>query len=248
MPQYRTIFISDVHLGSRHCQAEKLLKFLEENHAEQLVLVGDILDLQKLKRNWYWTDTCTKIVRKFLSYIKHEHSVVYLPGNHEIGLQQFIEDFDNLTFDSIKICKEWIYIGIDGKKYLVTHGDSFDNLIRYTTHLEWLHGFADWGYETLIWANGSINKIRSLFRLKPWSLSKAAKKGFKEAMNYISAYEDTLTDYAKKRGFDGIISGHIHSPQIRQLNGIAYMNCGDCVESNTLIVEEFNGEFKLIHL
>ena len=239
---YKTIFISDIHLGTRGCQAEKLLDFLAHNTCDRLYLVGDIIDGWRLQRRIYWPQSHNDVIRKFLSVAKKGGKVYYVLGNHDEMLRQYLSD--DLNFGRVLLSNQKDFVSISGKRYLVVHGDMFDSLMK--KDLKWLMHVGDVAYNFLIWVNTKFNKIRGWLGLEYWSLSKYLKSRTKQALNFIEGFEDKLADYAHKRGYDGVICGHIHSATIKQLDNIQYINTGDWVESCTAIVETMDGKIKLI--
>ena len=241
--QYRTIVISDVHLGSRGCKAELLNNFLEHNRSEFLLLNGDIIDAWKIQQQkWYWTQKQTSVLRKFLIAPKKNTTVIYITGNHDDFLRNFIPYKINL--DQIKICNEYEHIALDGKRYLVTHGDLFDTVTRLH---RWLSFLGDRAYSVLLSANNVVGFFRRIFGMRYWSLSYYLKTRVKKAVDFVYHFEETLSNYAKHKGYDGVICGHIHVAEIKDLNGLQYMNSGDWVESCTALVETLEGEWKIIH-
>lgn len=241
--RYRTIVISDIHLGSKGCKASLLNNFLEHNRAEYLLLNGDIIDAWKIQQNkWYWGKKQTSVLRKFLIAPKKKCKVVYITGNHDDFFRNFIPY--KISFDKIQICNEYEHLGLNGKRYLVIHGDLFDTVSR--VH-RWLSFLGDRAYSVLLVANNAVGFFRRLFGMKYWSLSHYLKKRVKKAVDFIYHFEDTLASYAKRQGFDGVICGHIHVAEIRELQGLEYMNSGDWVESCTALVETLEGEWKIIH-
>ncbi|MHB8862956.1 MAG: UDP-2,3-diacylglucosamine diphosphatase [Pirellulaceae bacterium] len=225
----RSLFISDVHLGSRHAKTEYLLEFLKQvkrhTYLESLYIVGDFVDGWKLKRSWYWTDDCNLILRKVLSFLKEGTRVYYVAGNHDEFLREFIHDFPTMEFGSIQIGDEFIHETADGRHLLVVHGDRFDLVTKYA---KWLCHLGDFGYEFLLRANTVVNLLRRLLRRPDyWSLSKAIKHNVKKACSYIGDFEKYLTGYAREKGFDGCVCGHIHTPALRHAeDGFLYANTG----------------------
>lgn len=241
MTTYKSIFISDIHLGTRGCQADLLCKFLKENTCEQLYLVGDIIDGWRMKKRWYWPQSHTNVVRRILTAAKRDTKVHYVLGNHDEDLRKFLP-FD-ISFGRINISNREDHIGVDGKKYLVIHGDQFDAIM--TKH-KWMMFIGDNLYNTLIWLNTKLNHVRGLFGMDYWSLSQYLKNRTKQALNFIYKFEEHLALYCHKKGYDGVICGHIHTPCIKDVGGIAYMNDGDWVESCSALVEHHDGTWELI--
>lgn len=250
MSKLRSVFISDVHLGGRFAKTGLLLEFLKdirEKNPENLYLVGDFIDGWKLKRNWYWDNNCTLVIRKILSFVKHGTKVYYVAGNHDDFLRTFISDF-HIDLGNIYIADEFIHIAPDGSKNLVIHGDRFDTAIRFLMkYAKWVCTLGDIGYGLLIRLNSIVNWFRSLCGFPYWSLSKAVKKSVKSAGNFVGGFETLLADYAKDRECNGVICGHIHTPALKPLNGVNYYNCGDWVESCSAILEYHDGNYELYH-
>lgn len=240
--KYRSIFISDVHLGSRGSQAEALCSFLKDNTSERLYLVGDIIDGWRLKKKWYWPQAHTNVIRRILTASKRDTEVVYIVGNHDEFLRAFLQF--RVSFGRVSIRNRAVHVGEDGKRYLVVHGDMFDGMMR--PDRKWIMFLGDNLYNFLLWANTKLNSVRRRLGMPYWSLSQALKKKTKRALNYIHNFEDHVADYCKRKGFDGAICGHIHVAEMRDIDGIAYMNDGDWVESCTALVEHHDGRWELV--
>ncbi len=236
----RTIFISDVHLGSRGCQAERLLDFLRRFEGDTIYLVGDIVDGWQLKSSWYWPQLHNDVVQKILRQARKGARVIYIPGNHD----EFMRDYYGTHLGGIEVVEDLIHTTAAGKQFVVIHGDLFDVVIR---HARWLALLGDKAYDCAISLNTNFNRVRRLFGLTYWSLSQWAKLKVKNAVNFIGEYENALITEARRRSVDGIICGHIHHAVIRQQAGLTYINCGDWVESCTAVVEDFEGGFEIIH-
>ncbi|MFM9975951.1 MAG: UDP-2,3-diacylglucosamine diphosphatase [Beijerinckiaceae bacterium] len=239
MPQFRALFISDVHLGTKGCQAEQLITFIRYADADTIYLVGDIIDGWRLKRSWYWPQSHNDVVQKLLRKVRKGTRIVYIPGNHD----EFLRDFLDNQFGGIEIVNQLIHEGKDGKRYLVIHGDQFDAVVM---HAKWLAFVGDWAYEFALFLNTRINFFRRKLGLTYWSFSAWAKHSVKRAVNFIGAFENVLSNEARRHGADGVICGHIHHATIRDMENIRYMNCGDWVESCTALVETQDGEFRII--
>jgi len=237
--QVRTLFLSDVHLGTRGCQADKLLDFMRYYDAETVYLVGDIVDGWQLKSSWYWPQTHNDVVQKLLRKARKGARVFYIPGNHD----EFLRDYYGTHFGGIEVVEDAIHVTADGQRYLVIHGDLFDVVIR---HARWLALLGDKAYDAAIWLNTYFNAVRRGLGLTYWSLSQWAKLKVKNAVNFIGEFERTLAAEARRRGLDGVICGHIHHAVIRSQTDFAYINCGDWVESCTAVIEHFNGAFEII--
>jgi UDP-2,3-diacylglucosamine pyrophosphatase LpxH len=238
---YKSVFISDLHLGSKHCNSEKLLSFLSNLQTEKLYLVGDIIDGWRLQKKWHWPNKHNIILKKLIKLSKTTE-VIYITGNHD----EFLRSFPNVIIGNIPICNRIDHIGIDGKRYLVTHGDMFDHLMRTRSGRFAMH-LGDIAYDSLINLNRLINNIRKIFNREPWSLAKFLKKKAKAAANYIGEFEKEISGYCKKKGYDGIIVGHIHHATIKNFDGVVYMNDGDWCESCTALVETKAGNFEIIY-
>ena len=237
--RFRTIWISDVHLGTTGCQAKKLLQFLRATESETLYLVGDIIDGWQLKRRWYWDQVHNNVVQTVLKKARKGTNVVFVPGNHDEAVRQFI----GLDFGGIKIRDELVHTTADGKRMLVLHGDRFDGVIACA---KWLAYLGDSMYTMILKFNQWFNTWRARVGLPYWSLSQYLKLKVKNAVSYITKFEDALASEAAKKGLDGVICGHIHKPEIRDIGGIKYCNDGDWVESLTALVEEATGELRLV--
>lgn len=238
--QYKSVFISDLHLGSKHCNSEALLDFLSKLSTEKLYLVGDIVDVWRLKKKWYWPKTHNQILRKILK-LSEKTEVVYVTGNHD----EIFRSFPNIRIGRITVEHRCVHMGIDGKRYLVVHGDLFDNLMRTKTGRFIMH-LGDFAYDSLIYINKAINGARRLLGLQPWSLAKYLKRKAKLAANYIGEFEKEMSYYCKRKGYDGIICGHIHHAEITTYDDITYMNDGDWCESCTALVENYDGTWEII--
>jgi UDP-2,3-diacylglucosamine pyrophosphatase LpxH len=236
--RYRTLFISDVHLGSRGCQADLLLDFLRHHDADTIYLVGDIVDGWQLRSNWYWPQAHNDVVQKFLRKARKGTRIIYIPGNHD----EVLRDYLGTHFGGIEVVEQAVHVAADGKRYLVIHGDLFDVVIR---HARWLAHVGDHAYELAIFANRLFNGVRRLFGLTYWSLSRWAKLKVKNAVNFIGEFETVLAAEAHRQGVDGVLCGHIHHAAIRS-GEIVYINCGDWVESCTAVAEHADGSFEII--
>lgn len=238
--RFRTLFISDVHLGTRGAQAEALLEFLRIHEAETIYLVGDIVDGWRLRSNWYWPQSHNDVVQKLLRKARKGARVIYVPGNHD----EFLRGFCGTHFGGIEVRRSAVHEAADGRRYLVIHGDEFDVVIR---HARWLAFLGDWAYVTALALSTQINRVRRGLGLTYWSLSAWAKLKVKNAVNFIGRFETTLATDAARRGVDGVICGHIHSAALRDIDGLTYVNTGDWVESCTAVVEHADGRMELIN-
>jgi UDP-2,3-diacylglucosamine pyrophosphatase LpxH len=239
---YKSIFISDVHLGSKGCKADLLCEFLKENTSENLFLVGDIIDFWRLKRKFYWLQSHTDVIRKILKASKRGTKVTYVAGNHDDTFRALLPY--NVHFGDIELVNSCEYKAVNGKTYLVIHGDLFDGVLR--TRLQWLYHLGDILYNILLSINIGVAKVRSWLNLPYWSLSAYLKNKTKEAVSYVNNFEDLITDYCKKRNVDGVICGHVHRAEIKMIKDIEYMNDGDWVESMTALVEHHDGRWEII--
>ena len=237
--RYRALFISDVHLGTKGCQAELLLDFLKYNEADTVYLVGDIVDGWRLKANWYWPQKHNDVVQKLLRKGRKGARMLYLPGNHD----EFLRDYYGTHFGGIEVVESAIHEAADGKRYLVIHGDVFDLVVR---HAKWLAFLGDWAYTAALGINTYLNKIRRRLGLTYWSLSQWAKLKVKNAVNYIGKFEEAVAEEAKRHQVDGVICGHIHHATIHDQFGVRYVNCGDWVESCTAVAEHEDGRLEII--
>ena len=239
---YRSIFISDVHLGTKDCKAEALNNFLKHNTCETLYLVGDIIDGWKVSQNrWRWKQSHTNVVRRVLGHAKRGTRVVYVAGNHDEFLRPLIPY--GIGFGMVEVVNQAEHIGLDGHHYLVTHGDLFDGITRITP---WLSFLGDRLYDIVLNLNSRFNWLRHRLGFGYWSLSRYLKYRVKKAVDFVFQFEQNLAQYCKKRGFDGVICGHIHHAEIRDINGVTYMNDGDWVESMTALVEHHDGRWEIV--
>jgi UDP-2,3-diacylglucosamine pyrophosphatase LpxH len=237
---YRTIFISDVHLGTPDCQAELLIDFLREHDAPTIYLVGDIIDCWRMKRKgFYWPQTHNDVVQKLLRKARKGTRLIYVPGNHD----ELLRDYQGVHFGGIEVRERDVFETADGKRLLVIHGDEFDMVVM---NHRWLAHLGDMAYGFAMWTNKWHNRTRKLLGLRYWSFSRWAKLKVKSAVNFISNFEEVLADEARKHGADGVICGHIHHAVNEMRGGIRYINTGDWVESCTAIVEHEDGRMELI--
>ncbi|MEE4296739.1 MAG: UDP-2,3-diacylglucosamine diphosphatase [Wenzhouxiangella sp.] len=236
----RSIWISDVHLGYSGCSADHLLGFLRQMRCETLYLVGDIVDFWSLKRRRYWPQSHNDVIRSILGKAKHGTRVVFVPGNHDEVMRQY----DFLKLGNIEIRDEIIHETIDGRRFLVMHGDQFDSAVMHSPFLSLVGSKL---YEVLMILNRWVNAARKKAGRDYWSLASALKNRVKKAVKYIERFERAVSKEARARGVDGLICGHIHRPEISTLQGRAYMNCGDWVESCTALLEHHDGTIELVH-
>ena len=239
--EYRSIFISDTHLGTRGCRCDFLADFLRRGSAENLFLVGDIIDGWRLRKSWYWDENHDDVLRQILRHARSGTKVTYIPGNHDEMFRSWLPA--GVDISGIRLVKEAEHVTADGKRLLIVHGDEFDNVVRYARFLALL---GDWAYTTALIANRWFNVARRHLGLPYWSLSAWLKRQVKEAVKAVDRFESALAAEARRRGFDGVVCGHIHHAEMREVDGIMYMNDGDWVESCTALVEHHDGRMELI--
>jgi UDP-2,3-diacylglucosamine pyrophosphatase LpxH len=238
--RFRAIWISDIHLGTRSCKAEYLLDFLQHTQSQHLYLVGDIVDFWNLKNGWHWPRAHNQVIQTFMEKASRGTEVVFVPGNHD----EWFRDYLGFFFGGIKVQDEAVHETADGRKLLVIHGDEFDAIV---THSKWLALLGSWIYDVLLYANRYVNGIRRRFGFPYWSLAAYLKHKTKSAVNFISNFEQALVQAACERGVDGVVCGHIHKAEIRDIGGLRYCNDGDWVESCTALVEHEDGTLALVH-
>lgn len=238
--KYRSIWISDVHLGSKYAQADYLLDFLRSTECEYLYLVGDIVDMWAMRKSVNWPQSHNNVIRTILGKAKHGTKIVYIPGNHD----SLMRDFEGHQFGEVSIKNQAIHTTADGKRLLVTHGDEFDSLIRCSGLMNLLGNV---GYDFLMWLNKAHNKLRSMFGLPYWSLASYLKHRVKNAREYIERFESAVAREAKSKDVDGLVCGHLHRAELSCIDGVLYCNDGDWVESCTSLVEHHDGKLQLLH-
>ncbi len=236
---FRTVWISDVHLGFRGCSADHLLNFLHSVDCEFLYLVGDVIDIWEMKRKMYWPQSHNNVLRTILGKAKHGTTVVYVPGNHD----ELLRDYHDMTFGNVRIMEETIHTNADGRRLLITHGDKFDSVVRSSRAIAMLGTRL---YDWLLKANYLVHWARRKARLPYWSLAAFLKHKVKNAVQFISNFETVVSYEAARLGVDGVVCGHIHRPEIRKLNDVIYCNCGDWVESCSALVEHQDGSLELL--
>ena len=241
MPHYKSNFISDLHLGTRGCKAKELCDFLKNNSSDNLFLVGDIVDGWRLKKRCHFPQSHSNVIRRILTAAKRNTTVYYILGNHDEALRKFL-NFD-ITIGRIQVLNRHKYTAVNGKNYLVIHGDAFDSIML---HNKWLMHIGDTLYSWLLSFNTNFNKVRGWLGMDYWSLSKYLKQKTKHALNFIHNFEGKVATYCKKKNYDGAICGHIHTAAIKQIDGIEYMNSGDWVESCSALVEHNSGQWEII--
>ncbi|MBV8500826.1 MAG: UDP-2,3-diacylglucosamine diphosphatase [Paucibacter sp.] len=235
----RTVWISDIHLGTPGCQAEALLTFLKDTECERIYLVGDIIDGWQLRRSWYWPQAHNDVVQKLLRKARKGCSVIFVPGNHD----EFARKYVHHNFGGVDVVDEYIHTTVDGRKLWITHGDLFDGVIQYA---KWLAYLGDQAYELTLKLNRWLNSARARLGLPYWSLSRYLKLKVKRAVSFVSDFECAVAREARKRGVDGVVCGHIHHAEMRVIDGVLYCNDGDWVESLTALVEHHDGRLEII--
>ena len=238
--RYRAIFVSDTHLGTPGCQAAALLEFLRRTESDYLYLVGDIVDGWQLKRRWHWQQSHNDVVQKVLRKARKGTQVIYVPGNHDEAARHYV----GVAFGGIEIREEAVHCTTRGQRLLATHGDLFDGVVQCA---RWLAIVGDALYTFTLKLNQHVNALRARMGLRYWSLSQYLKHRVKNAVSYIVAFEAALAGEARRRGLDGVVCGHIHKAEIREIDGILYCNDGDWVESLTALVETLDGELRIVH-
>ena len=237
--RHRTIFISDTHLGTRGCKAETLADFLAHNDCDTLFLVGDIVDGWQMKRRWFWTDAQSQVVAQILRKVDQGRRVIFVPGNHD----EFARDFAGRFFAGVAITNEALHETADGRMLWVLHGDRFDGVIACA---KWLAHAGDWAYGMALRLNDALFALRKRAGLPYWSLSAWLKHKVKNAVEYISRFEEVVALEAQKRGVDGVVCGHIHHAEIRKIGDVLYLNDGDWVESCSALVEDARGTMEIL--
>jgi UDP-2,3-diacylglucosamine pyrophosphatase LpxH len=239
--QVRSIFLSDIHLGTRACQADRLLEFLREYESEFLFLVGDIIDFWAMSRGIYWSQAQNTVVQKILKRARHGVRVVFIPGNHDEAIREYV----GTSFGDIQVVHDHVHTAADGRRYLLLHGDEFDTVTRYH---RWLAALGDRAYSFVVRLNIALSWIRRTLGVSGyWSLSGYAKRKVKSAVSFIYDFEESVVRNVQDRDLDGVICGHIHAATIRDIQGITYINCGDWVDSCTAILEHGDGRMELVH-
>ncbi|MGD9841434.1 MAG: UDP-2,3-diacylglucosamine diphosphatase [Steroidobacteraceae bacterium] len=238
--KFRSVFISDVHLGYRGARIEYLHSFLKQIDTEYLYLVGDIIDLWSMKKTFYWPQEHNNLLRLILSKAKRGTKIIYIPGNHD----EMFRDFVDYRFGKLQVKRNATHITADGRKILVMHGDEFDGVIKCA---RWLSLLGHHGYELILGLNRRVNWLRRKLDLPYWSLAAYLKHKTSAAVTHINKFEQAVVRAGKQRGMDGVLCGHIHRAKIEHIDGIQYMNCGDWVESCTTITEDFYGHLSLLH-
>jgi UDP-2,3-diacylglucosamine pyrophosphatase LpxH len=244
--RYRCVFISDTHLGTKGCRSDFLADFLSRMSCDKLFLVGDIIDGWRLRKAWYWDANHDRVVRSVLQHARRGTEVIYIPGNHDEMFRAWLppaQDPQSFEVAGIKMRREATHVTAAGKRLLVLHGDEFDGVVRYAKFLARL---GDSAYRAALSLNHWFNVMRRFLGYPYWSLSQWLKRQVKGAVKAIDRFETALSDDAAKRGFDGVVCGHIHHAEMRMVNGILYCNSGDWVESCTALVEHEDGRLELL--
>ncbi len=237
--RHRSIFLSDLHLGSKDAKADFVIDFLRHNEAEYIYLVGDIIDGWRLKRSWHWPQSHKDVVQKLLRQARKGTRIIYVAGNHD----EFLRDFQGTHVGGIEVADQAIHIGVDGRRYLVIHGDQFDSIVH---NARWLAHLGDLAYDTAIAINRVVARVRRALGWPYWSFSSWAKVKVKKAVAFMSAFQEVLIQEARRAEAHGVICGHIHHAVIEEVGGVTYMNAGDWVESCTAIVEDHGGSFSIV--
>ena len=240
--KYRSLFISDTHIGTKRSQVDKLLDFIRDKDFDYIFLVGDIIDGWELQRKWYWNKKANTFIQKMLKRARSGTQIHYITGNHD----EFMEEFWGNNFGGIEVMKESTHVTKDMKTYSVIHGHQFDGVLLLKA--KWLQKIGSFLYNLLLDFNYGWNFIRRKLGLPYWSVSRWARNKTKEAVKYVARYEDALIDHARREEVDGVICGHIHKAEIRNVDGISYVNTGDWVESLTCVIEDNDGKLELIDL
>jgi UDP-2,3-diacylglucosamine pyrophosphatase LpxH len=238
--KFRAVWISDVHLGSKSCKADYLLEFLHAVQTEHLYLVGDIIDMRAMRRGLYWPQIHNNVIRAILGKAKHDTRVVYVPGNHDEPIREHCGE----VFGNVDVRRTAVHETVDGKKLLVMHGDEFDGMLQCPRLMSWIGSCS---YDLLLRLNHLYNGWRRRFNKPYWSLSSFIKSRVGNANRHIRTYESVVADYARRRGMDGVVCGHIHMPQLTRMNDFIYCNDGDWVEHCTALVERLDGTLSLLH-
>ncbi len=236
---HRTIFISDVHLGTKFCKAETLVDFLQKNSCDTLYLVGDIIDGWQLRRRWHWTDAHSAVVAEILHKADTGTRVVLVPGNHD----EFLRDYCGRALSGIGIVNEAIHETADGRRLLVLHGDQFDGLVACA---KWLFHLGDHAYTLALILNNWLAAFRRALGFPYWSLSAFLKRQAKGAVAYVAKFEEAVARQAAAKGVDGVVCGHIHQAEIRMIGKVLYLNDGDWVESCSALVEDARGNLEIL--
>ena len=237
--RFRSIWLSDIHLGTRGCKIDFLLDFLRNTESEYLYLAGDIIDAWQLKKSWYWPQSHNEALRLVLRKAGRGTQVYYIPGNHD----EFLRGYTDMRFGGISLLDDMVHVTADGRRFLIIHGDAFDGVV---SHARWVAALGDWSYQFALRANSMLNRVRRHLGYPYWSLSAYLKEKVKNAVSFISSYEQALVEAARERRVEGVVCGHIHKADLRDIEGITYANDGDWVESCTALVEHDSGELEIL--
>lgn len=241
MSHVRSIFLSDIHLGTRACQADRLLSFLRHHESDYLFLVGDIIDFWSMSRGIHWTRQQNTVVQKILKRARRGTRVIFIPGNHDEALREYA----GTSFGDIELVPEYVHELADGRRFVLLHGDEFDQVTRYH---RWVAVLGDVSYNVLVRINVHLSWIRRTLRIAGyWSLAGFAKRKVKGALEFIYGFEEAVVRAVAERGLDGVVCGHIHAAAMKDIGGIVYINCGDWVDSCTAVVEHHDGRLELVH-
>ena len=236
----RSLFLSDIHLGSRACRAEQLLSLLKQYECDNIFLLGDIVDFWAIRGGIYWPAEHNTVVQKILRKARHHVQVVLIPGNHDEALRDYVGS----TFGEIRILRDYVHVAADGKRYLLLHGDEYDQVTHYQ---RWMSALGDASYSALVHLNRLLSLIRrKLYVSGHWSLADYVKRNMTRAVTFVNNFEHAVVRDAKRRGVAGVICGHIHTPALKQIDGMTYINCGDWVDNCTAITEHFDGRMELV--
>jgi UDP-2,3-diacylglucosamine pyrophosphatase LpxH len=236
---YRSIWISDVHLGTTHSQVGKLLEFLRSTECEHIYIVGDFIDGWQLRRKWYWADDYNVLIQKLLRKSRKNTRVTFITGNHD----EFLEKFLGVRFGTVSVAERAVHTGADGRRYLVIHGHQFDGVAAFNRLLDRVGTVL---YDYILDLNMWLNRIRRSLGFGYWSFASYIKLKAKAAVKYVNDYEHAMIQFSRKSKMNGVICGHIHRPEIRTVGDFLYMNCGDWVENCTALVEDFHGNIRLV--
>jgi UDP-2,3-diacylglucosamine pyrophosphatase LpxH len=237
---YRSVWLSDIHLGCKDCKADYLLDFLNKNTMDTLYLVGDIVDMWAMRKRFIWPDSHNQVLHRLMTISHQGTQVIYLPGNHDAPLQKY----DGMTFGDVQVCRERVHTNVNGKCFLVLHGDQFDDDVCFGSIQAWI---GDKGYDLLLLLNRWYNRSRAMLRLPYWSLAGYIKSHIQGANQAIERYRNACVNRARERGLDGVICGHIHHPEKSLIDGIEYLNDGDWVENCSALAEDAKGNMNLIY-
>ena len=238
--KYRTVWVSDIHLGSKASRAEYLIDFLKSTECEKLYLVGDIIDFWSMKKTMFWPQSHNNVVRAILNKAKHGTEVIYIPGNHDMLLRDHV----GMSFGNVTIKLHDTHETLNGKRLLVTHGDEFDQVVKSNKIKAF---FGNYAYEFLIWLNRLVNGVRKYLNMPYWSFATYLKHKSKNAVEYIHRFEQAVAYEVKKRKVDGLVCGHLHRAEVENIDGVLYCNDGDWVENCTALVEKYDATLQLIH-